>query len=256
MILCLDIGNSQIYGGIYDDDKLLVTFRKSSQTGASSDELGIFLRGVIRENGLKPELIKQISICSVVPDWNHSINNACLKYFECTPFFLQPGAKSGLKIRYHNPLEVGSDRIANAVGAVQMYPDCNLIIIDFGTATTFCAITATKEYLGGVILPGVRTSMEALEAKTAKLPKVEIIKTQTVVGRSTVESIQSGLYWGHVAAVEKLKTEITRECFACQPPVTIGTGGFVRFFEDQKLFDAVLPNLVLQGLHVALDKNS
>src|SRR5690606_10758395 len=153
MILALDVGNSQIFGGLIEETssgpKILLRFRKTSKGGSSSDEYGIFLRDVLRENGYDPKKISQIAICTVVPEVMHSLRGACQKYFDRTPFVLQAGVKTGLKIRYKNPLEVGSDRIANAIGATVRYPGKNLMIIDLGTATTFCAVSKEKDYLGG-----------------------------------------------------------------------------------------------------------
>src|SRR5688572_3250269 len=123
MILCLDVGNSQIFGGLIDGEKILLRFRKRSTQGASSDEYGLFLKSVIKENNFDPEKITKIAICSVVPDLIYSLVNCCKKYFGLTPFILQPGVKSGLKIKYRNPLEVGADRISNAIAALNMYPD-------------------------------------------------------------------------------------------------------------------------------------
>ncbi len=188
MILAIDVGNSQIFGGVFSDGVLRLRFRRTSKSGASSDEIGIFLRSVLRENGLDPASVDQIGICTVVPEVLHSLRNACVKYFDRNPFILQAGVKTGLKIRYKNPIEVGADRIANAIAAGHQYPGQDLLIIDFGTATTFCAINAEKEYLGGVITAGVRISMEALEHKTSKLPAVEIIQLETCLGRTTVET--------------------------------------------------------------------
>ena len=256
MILCLDVGNSQIYGGVFDNSKPVFNFRKNSKTGASSDELGLFLRAVLRENGVEPDLIGQIALCTVVPEVLHSLRGACLKYFDLEPFIFQAGVKNGLKIRYRNPHEVGADRIANAVGAVQKYPGKNIIIVDFGTATTYDAVTSDKEYLGGVIVAGMRISMEALESKTAKLPTVEILRPDGVVGRSTIEAIQSGLYYGNLGAIKELVKLITDESFSGKKPIVIGTGGFSRLFEKTELFDAIIPDLVLSGLIHALKINS
>ena len=136
-ILCLDVGNSQILGGIFKDGNLKLRFRRSTSNSSSSDELGLFLRGVLRENLIDPDQIQNISCCSVVPDILHSLTNCCRKYFKKDPFILQPGMKSGIKIKYYNPVDVGSDRIANSIAATYLYPDKNVIIIDFGTATTF-----------------------------------------------------------------------------------------------------------------------
>lgn len=256
MILCLDVGNTQIFGGVYKEEKLVFTFRKTSKTGSSSDETGMFLKAVLRENEINPDDIRQIAICSVVPDMTHSLRNACLKYFDLTPFMLQPGTKTGLKIKYRNPVEVGADRIANAIAATHLYPDRNLIVVDFGTANTFCAITKDKDYLGGIITAGLRISMEALELKTAKLPTVEITQPESVVGRSTVENIQSGLYFGTVATIDGLVKKMSDEVFNGERPLVIGTGGFARLFEKANVFDVISPNLILTGLYQALKMNS
>jgi type III pantothenate kinase len=240
---------------VFQNRELTIRFRKPSRPLTSSDELGLFLRGVLRENGGDPASVEQIALCSVVPEVVYSLRSCCRKYFGLDPFILQAGVKTGLKIRYRNPLEVGPDRIANAIAATHLYPDRNLIIIDFGTATTFDVVRASREYLGGIILPGVRISMEALEKNTARLPNVEIVPTTELVGRSTVESIQSGLYFGNRAVVRELTREIRDQAFRGKPPLVIGTGGFSRLFEREKAFDVFLPDLVLIGLERALSLN-
>jgi type III pantothenate kinase len=161
---------------------------------------------------------------------------------------LRPGIKTGLKIGYRDPKEVGADRIADAVGAIKLFPRRNLIVADFGTATTMCAITRDKEFLGGNIIPGVRLAMEALETKTAQLPSVEIIPPASALGRSTIESIQAGLYWSNVGMVRELVARISAEVFADEAPLVIGTGGFSQLFSREKLFDHVVPDLILTGL--------
>jgi type III pantothenate kinase len=248
MILTLDVGNSQIFGGVLDDEKILLRFRKTSKTGASSDELGLFLRSVLRENGIAPEKITEIALCSVVPDVVYSFRSACRKYFNMSPFILQPGVKTGLKIKYRNPIEVGADRIANAIAATHLYPDRNFIIVDLGTATTFCALSKDKDYYGGSIIAGLRLSMEALEAKTSKLPAVEIIALKESLGRSTIESLQSGLYFGHIGQIKEITKRLTDECFKDDKPFIIGTGGFASLFEKEKIFDEIQTDLVLFGL--------
>ncbi len=255
MILTLDVGNSQIFGGVFHHGALTIRFRKPSRPPTSSDELGLFLRSVLRENGEDPTSVEQIALCSVVPEIIYSLRSCCRKYFAIDPFILQAGAKTGLKIRYRNPLDVGADRIANAIAATHLYPDRNLIIIDFGTATTFDVVRAGRDYLGGIILPGLRISIDALEKNTARLPNVEIVRPAELVGRSTVECIQSGLYFGHRAMVRELTREIRDQAFGEEPTLVIGTGGFSRLFENEKLFDAVLPDLILIGLERALSLN-
>lgn len=251
MILCLDVGNSHIYGGVFDGQEIKLRFRSTSSS-STSDELGVFLRAVLQQNHIASDDISEIVLCSVVPHLDYSLQAACKKYFSLEPFILQPGVKTGLKIKYQNPLEVGSDRIATAIAAVTQFPNKHLIIIDFGTATTFCAITANKEYLGGVILPGVKLSMQTLEAKTAKLPEVAIIKPEQCLGRTTVKSIQSGLFFGAVGACKQIISQLKQEAFANDDVMVIATGGFAHLFEDQSIYDLISQDLVLQGLRQAL----
>ena len=253
MLLCLDVGNSQIYGGVYLGEELKATFRRTSSVRASSDEFGTFLRAALRENGVNPEEVRAAAICSVVPDVVHSLRNCFRKYFGFEPLLLQPGAKTGLKIRYRNPLEVGADKIANAMGAISLFPGRNLLIVDFGTATTICAVSKDREYLGGIITPGIYTSMAALESNTARLPVVEIVRPPEILGRSIIESIQSGLYYGTLATVRSLIASVTEQCFPSHKPIVLGTGGFGRLFEEERLFDAFLPDLPLIGLLRAVE---
>ena len=248
MILCLDVGNSQVYGGLFDDGRLSAQFRRTSLKHSSSDELGVFFRSVLRENQIDPDAVQFIAICCVVPDMLYSLRACCQKYFGVEPLILRPGIKTGLKIGYRDPKEVGADRIADAVGAIKLFPGRNLIVADFGTATTLCAITRDKEFLGGNIIPGVRLAMEALEAKTAQLPSVEIVPPASAFGRSTIESIQAGLYWSNVGMMRELVSRITAEVFSEEAPLVIGTGGFAQLFSREKLFDHLVPDLILTGL--------
>ena len=255
MILCLDVGNSQIYCGVFRDDALVTSFRRTSTVRSSSDELGVFLRGALRENEIDYHDVRQIVLCSVVPDLIYSLRTCCQKYFSIDPLILRPGVKTGLKIKYKDPKEVGADRIADAMGAIHLFPDRNLIVVDFGTATTVCAITREREFLGGNIIPGVRLAMDALESKTAQLPTVEIAPMKTSIGRTTVESIQSGLFWSNVGTVRELVTRITDEVFSTDAPLVIGTGGFANLFSGEDLFDEIVPDLILTGLLEALRLN-
>jgi type III pantothenate kinase len=251
MLLCLDVGNTHIHGGVFADDTLRVQFRHSTHPIGSSDELGLFLRAVLRENDVDPAAVRAVAICSVVPAMVYPLRSACLKYFRCEPFVLQPGVKTGLKVKYRNPLEVGPDRIANAIAVTQLWPNRDAIVIDIGTATTFDVLTAARDYLGGVILPGPGISVEALAGKTARLPTVEISHPEAVLGRSTIESIQSGVYHGQVGAIRHLTTMLGTEAFRGQRPLIVGTGGFSRLLEHEQLFDEIVPDLVLRGLRFA-----
>lgn len=252
MLLALDVGNTHIHGGVFDGDALRMQFRRSTHPIGSSDELGLFLRTVLRENGIDPAgSIRSVAICSVVPPMVYPLRSACLKYFKSEPFVLQPGVKTGLKIKYRNPLEVGADRIANAVAATQLWPGRDMIVIDVGTATTFDVVTAGRDYLGGVILAGPSISVDALAGKTARLPAVEITRPDAVLGRSTIESIQSGVYFGQAGAIRHLIELLANEAFAGGRPLIVGTGGFSRMFEHERLFDHLMPDLVLRGLLLA-----
>jgi type III pantothenate kinase len=251
MILTLDVGNSQIHGGVFDGDTLRLQFRKTTHPIGSSDEIGVFLRGVLRENGVDPAAIRRVAVCSVVPPAAYPLRAACVKYFNCEPFVLQAGVKTGLKIKYRNPAEVGADRVANAIAATHRRPGENCIVVDCGTATTFDVVTAGGDYLGGAILPGLGISVESLSTRTARLPAVEIARPEGALGRSTVESIQAGLYHGHVGAIRQLIGELAREAFSGVRPAVIGTGGFARLFEAEGLFDEIVPELVLFGLKQA-----
>lgn len=249
-MLCIDVGNSHIYGGVFVGEDISLRFRHTSK-GSTSDELGIFLKAVLRENHCIPESIRKIAICSVVPQLDYSLRAACIKYFSIEPFFLQAGVKTGLNIKYRNPQDVGADRIANAIAAIENYPGHNIMVLDFGTATTLCVINREKAYLGGAIVPGVRLSADALTNNTAKLPSVEIIKPECVLGRSTIESIQSGIIFGIIGACRELIARIKEEVFANQEVIILATGGFASLFDKEGIFDALAPDLVLQGLRRA-----
>lgn len=255
MLMCLDVGNSQIHGGIFQNNELLYQFRKNTSTGLSSDEFGIFLRSVLRENKTEPKLIKAVSICSVVPHMDYSLKSAIKRYFTDQLTFVQPGVKSGLRIKYGNPAEVGADRIVTGLAAQNVYPNKDLLVVDFGTATTVDAISKDGDYLGGSILGGAKLVVSALESKTAKLPSVEIIKPRRACGKSTVTSIQSGIYWSMVGGVKQISEKIAEEVFNGEKPLIVGTGGVGKVFIDAEIFDHYLPDLVLQGLRLVYEKN-
>jgi type III pantothenate kinase len=256
MILCLHIGNTHVVGGVFDGQDLKLEFRRTSHARISADEFGLFLRGVLLSNDISPKAIERVAMGSVLPEASYALNSACRKYFSVKPFVIRAGVRTGLKIRYRNPLEVGADRIANAIAAVHHYPDRELVVAGFGTATTFCAIGADKTYLGGVILPGMRISLEALVTRAAKLSSVEIAAVDHVIGRSTAESVQSGLYYGQIGMAREIIGRIREESFAGRQPLVVGTGEFVELFEPSGLLDVMRPQLVLEGLMLANTMNS
>ena len=256
MLLCLDVGNTHILGGVFQEDKIILRFRYSTPQLGTSDQFGIFLRNILQFNGLDASTVTAVSMSSVVPACNYTINHAISQYFDVTVFNLQAGVRTGLNIKYKNTAEVGSDRIANAIGAVNAFPDKNLIIIDVGTATTFCAVNKKRDYLGGVILAGMRLSMEALSSNTAKLMEVDIKVPPACLGQTTRESLQRGLYFGHLGALQEIMNRIQLEEFGGQRPKVIATGGFASLFNGTGLFDQVMQDLVLHGLLVVLEMNS
>ena len=190
MNLCIDVGNSQLHGAVYrHSGELKMQLRKESSNRVSSDEMGLFLVSALREKGIDPGSISRIGISCVVPEETHTLRVACREYFNTEPLFLEAGVKTKLKIKTRNPLEVGADRIANAIAASELYPNGNVVVVDFGTAITVDAVSVEREYLGGAICAGLGLAMEALGTKTAKLPHVEIVRTNRALGKSSIESI-------------------------------------------------------------------
>ncbi len=254
MLLCLDVGNTHILGGLFDGDKLLHRFRYATSQLGTADQFGIFLANALAINGVAREKVTGVAVCSVVPSTNYTVRHAITQYFGHAGFFdLKAGVKTGLNVKYKNPAEVGADRIANAIGAVHAFPGKNIVIIDAGTATTFCAINKNRDYLGGVILAGVRLGMEALKSNTAKLMEVDIETPDTYLGQTTRESIQRGLYYGHLGALREIVSGLKKEQFRGEEVTVIGTGGFSQLFRDEGVFDLIMPDLVLQGLRIAYD---
>lgn len=255
MILCLKIGNSHIFGGIFSEEKLVCKFRHASDEKITSDQLGLFFLTFLQAHAITPNSIKKIGYCSVVPSLEYTVRAAFIKYFSLTPFILQPGMKTGIKIKSKAPHEVGSDRIANAVAATHTFPNRNIIVIDFSTATTVDFISNQAEYLGGAILPGLRISMTALQTRTAKLNPVNIEKPKHTVGQTTAANIQTGLYYGQLGAIREIIIRGQQECFPQQEPLIVATGGFAHLYAEENLYSLNLPTLSLQGIRLSLLRN-
>ena len=249
-VMCLDIGNTNIYGGVFSDETIQLQFRYPSSYVFTSDQLGVFFKQVLQENQQNPKDIKAVSIASVVPSLNYSVRSAFIKYFDIEPKFIDAKIKTDLIIACDSPLEVGADRIANAIAVLDLFPKKNIIIVDLGTATTFEAISHKKEYLGGAIIPGIYTSMKALHENTAQLPPVNITQPSTVVGKNTVTNIQSGLYFSHLGAIREITKKIAEEVFHNKNVVILGTGGFSYLFTNEHVFSKTIPDLVLHGLRL------
>jgi type III pantothenate kinase len=250
MILVLDIGNSESTG-VFDDERCAA----SSAVHAGREHLtssGCSAGRRCAETSTRGDLA--VAIC--IGRAGHGPFGAQRQHevLDLRPFLLEPGVR-GPQHPLPEPARVGSDRVAGAIAAAKLFPGQNAIIVDFGTATTIDALTGGRDYLGGIILPGLRLAMEGLDAPHARLP-VEIRKPPELLRRSTVESIQAGLYYGNIAILKHLCAEIRAQHFAGKPTVLVGTGGFARLFEDEKIFDAHVPELVLIGLREALRLNS
>lgn len=256
MLLCLDVGNTHVFGGVIQHGQIIARFRHATHLIGTSDQFGIFLSQLLHSKQLDRRQIEAVSVASVVPSYDYTIKHAIFSYFQIPFFILQAGVKTGLNIKGKNPAEIGADRIANAIGAAHLHPNKNLIVIDLGTATTFCAINKHRDYLGGSIMPGMRVAMEALVENTAKLMSVGIEVPQTFIGRDTKESIQIGLYYGHLGALKEITDGLKHELFRNEDVFVIGTGGFAQLFKDRDIFDVILPDLVLQGLQKAYELNS
>lgn len=256
MILCLDVGNSHIFGGLLESDEIKLRFRHDSRHSVTSDQIGIFLKSVLRENGFDAKQVKSIAIASVVPSMDYSLRSACLKYFELSPFLLEPTNNQKLIIDLPNPNELGADRLADCIAAMHYYPGKELVVVDMGTATTFDVISADGHYLGGSIIAGLRLSIDALQLNTSKLSSVEILQPRSAIGRTTAEHLQSGLYYGHVGIIKEMTHRISQEAFAGRKPLVIGTGGFAYLFEKEDIFASIHPDLVLQGIRIGFETAS
>ncbi|PRR80045.1 type III pantothenate kinase [Clostridium vincentii] len=257
MILLVDVGNTNIVLGVQKDDSYIASWRISTDAKKTSDEYGIQIMQLFIQNGLNPKSVEGIIISSVVPNIMHSLENMIRKCFGIEPIVVGPGIKTRINIKYDNPKEVGADRIVNAVAAYEIYKR-PIIIIDFGTATTFCAITGTGDYLGGCIVPGIKISSDALFERAAKLPRVELEMPSRIICKNTVSSMQAGILYGYIGQVEyiikKMKKEIPK--INNEEPYVIATGGLANLISKQTdVIDRVNPDLTLEGLKILYHKN-
>lgn len=254
MLLVIDVGNSNIVLGVYERKKLLAHWRLGTDRERTSDEFGAYFMGFFNHENLRVENIEGVMIASVVPTVMYSLEHAVRKYFKREPLIVGPGIKTGINIKYENPREVGADRIVDAVAAHELYGG-PLIVVDFGTATTFSAVSSKGEFLGGVICPGIKISAEALFQKTAKLPRIELSKPETIIGRNTAVSIQAGMIYGYVGQVNyivgKMKKEMNEDNIR-----VIATGGLARLIAaESDVIDEINAMLTLEGLRIVYEKN-
>lgn len=253
MILTLDIGNTNIKTALFDGSELHNYWRISTNRTMTSDEYGMLLKNLFDYNGLSFDCVEGIAVSSVVPTINFTIDHMCQTYFGKPPMFVAPGIKTGIHIKYDNPKELGSDRIANAVAAYELYGG-PVIYIDFGTATSFGVVSEKGEFLGGAICPGLKVTADAIVDRTAKLPRFELIKPAGVIGKNTVTNLQSGIVYGHIGMVKyliaRMKTELNCDC------KVVATGGMAVMVKDDapeiNVFDGLL---TLKGLRLIYERN-
>ncbi|MEX1028968.1 MAG: type III pantothenate kinase [Paenibacillaceae bacterium] len=253
MILVMDIGNTNIVLGVYEKQNLLHHWRLSTSRTATADEYGITVFNLFQHAGITFSQIEGVIVSSVVPPIMRTIDTLCTRYIKKSPLIVGPGIKTGLNIRYENPREVGADRICNAIAAIELYGP-PLIIVDFGTATTFDFIDEKGDYLGGAIAPGIGISTEALYSHAAKLPRIELARPKSTVGRNPVSSMQAGIIYGFAGQVDGIVWRMEEE-FGYKAKV-IATGGLAELISgESKTIQEINPMITLQGLLMIYERN-
>ncbi|TYR78219.1 type III pantothenate kinase [Priestia megaterium] len=253
MIFVLDVGNTNTVLGVYDGDELKYHWRIETSRNKTEDEYGMTIKALLEHVSLSFKDIHGIIISSVVPPIMFALERMCQKYFHLKPLVVGPGIKTGLNIKYENPREVGADRIVNAVAGIQLYGS-PLIIVDFGTATTYCYIDEEKQYMGGAIAPGINISTEALYSRASKLPRIEIARPSSIVGKNTVSAMQAGILYGYVGQVDGIVARMKAQSNV--NPKVIATGGLATLIaKESDIIDIVDPFLTLKGLQIIYTKN-
>ena len=255
MILTLDIGNTNMKTALFEGPEMKQYWRLSTNRNRTSDEYGMAMMNLLDHHDIRRDQVKGIMMSSVVPQINFTIEHMCRSYFGMEPMKIEPGVKTGINIKYENPRELGSDRIANAVAAYELYGG-PCITIDFGTATSFGAISARGEFLGGAICPGLKLAADALTENTAKLPRFELVKPEFAIGRNTVTNMQAGIVFGYIGQIKYLVERMKREMGVPGIKV-IATGGLaVLVAGESSVIDVMDGLLTLKGLRLIYEKNA
>jgi type III pantothenate kinase len=253
MLLAIDIGNSNIVLGLFEGSRRKGNWRIATSLAKTSDEYGILVLDLFHANGFRADRVTGVILSSVVPTLNPIFIEMCQRYFHSTPLIVDGTMDTGLINRYEPPRDVGADRIVNAVAAYERYGG-PVIIVDFGTATTFCAVSREGEYLGGAITPGITISSDALFQRASKLPKVELAKPKSVIGQDTISSMQSGLIYGYAGLVDAMVRRMKKELGAAAK--VVATGGQAQLIlSETETIDELRPHLTLEGLQLLYEKN-
>lgn len=255
MILAIDVGNTNMTMGVYEGETLRTTFRLTTKTPRTSDEYGIAITQLLQNNDIEPKMLDGSIVASVVPAVMHALMGAIRRYTGTAPLIVGPGMKTGIRITTENPRAVGADRIVDAVAAYEKYGG-PVLVLDFGTATTYDLITAEGCFAAGITAPGIRISSEALWNQTARLPDIEIKKPKTVLAQETISSMQAGLVYGQIGQTEYIIKKV-REESGLQDMKVVATGGLGRIIADEtKTIDIFDPYLTLDGLRILYGKNT
>ncbi len=253
MLLAFDIGNTNVKAGIFEGDQLRANFNLATHVNQMADEYAVFVLNLLRQRGIDPAGITEGAISCVVPPLITTFTDLYQRYFNVKPLVVSPGIKTGIRIRYDNPRELGGDRISNAAGALSLYPP-PIIVVSMGTATAFDTISKEGDYLGGAVAPGLAIAAEALYTRTAALPRVELVRPKAAIGSNTPAAMQSGIIYGYAGLIDGIVERIQKELG--KKAMVVATGGYAEIIaKETKFINEVNPNLTLTGIRVIHDLN-